>query len=297
MIQGMKIGHFSHQGSRFVGAVFAHGVMDLTSATADAPHALVHGLTGLFRSETFAAQFFQSLYDEGKDREHLWHRLEDLSFLPLWRPGKIICLGLNYVEHAIEGGRKAPKEPIYFEKAVSSMAANGEAIIFPENLGRVDPEPELAFVIGKRATKVSEEAARGHIAGYTIVNDVTARDMQKKDMKNRQPWYRSKSLDTFCPVGPWIVTADEIDPLEPQRIRLMVNGKKRQEGTTGDLIFNIPALIASISALITLEAGDIISTGTPAGIAPIFPGDFVEVEVEKIGVLRNPVRRPDAADH
>ena len=133
--------------------------------------------------------------------------------------------------------------------------------------------------------------AHEYIAGYTIVNDVTARDMQGKDVANRMPWYRSKSIDTFCPVGPWIVTSDEIGPLEPLDIRLKVNGKVRQAGTTADLIFKIPSLIASISSLITLEAGDIVSTGTPAGVAPIYPGDLLEVEVEKIGVLKNPVRR------
>ena len=133
--------------------------------------------------------------------------------------------------------------------------------------------------------------AHEYIAGYTIVNDVTARDMQGKDVANRMPWYRSKSIDTFCPVGPWIVTSDEIGPLEPLDIRLKVNGKVRQAGTTADLIFKIPSLIASISSLITLEAGDIVSTGTPAGVSPIYPGDLLEVEVEKIGVLKNPVRR------
>jgi 5-oxopent-3-ene-1,2,5-tricarboxylate decarboxylase / 2-hydroxyhepta-2,4-diene-1,7-dioate isomerase len=287
----MKIGHFSHTGPGFLGAVFEDRVMDLTEAAGDGKQALVHGLTGLLRAGSFSADFFRSLYEKGKDRPGLWHSLEDLSFLPLYRPGKIICLGLNYVEHAREGGREAPEEPIYFEKAVTSMIANGEAIVYPEDLGRVDPEPELAVIVGRQATKVCEAAAPDHIAGYTIVNDVTARDMQGKDVQNRQPWFRSKSIDTFCPVGPWIVTADEIDPLEALRIRLRVNGEVRQEGTTGDLIFKVPSLIASISAFITLEAGDIISTGTPAGVAPIYPGDLLEVEVERIGILRNPVQR------
>ena len=287
----MKIGHFGYSGSHFLGAVFADRVIDLTGAGQNSKEALIHGLTGLFRTGSFSAEFFHSFYEQGKDREGLWHNLEDLSFLPLYRPGKIICLGLNYAEHAAEGGREAPVEPIYFEKAVSAMIANGEAVIYNESLGRIDPEPELAFIIGKRAAKISEAMAHEYIAGYTIVNDVTARDMQGKDVENRMPWYRSKSIDTFCPVGPWIVTSDEIGPLEPLDIRLNVNGKVRQAGTTADLIFKIPSLIASISSLITLEAGDIVSTGTPAGIAPIYPGDLLEVEVEKIGVLKNPVRR------
>ncbi len=287
----MKIGHFGYSGSHFVGAVFADRVMDLTRAAQNSSEALTHGLAGLLRTGSFSAGFFHSLYEQGKDREGLWHNLEDLSFLPLYRPGKIICLGLNYAEHAAEGGRETPEEPIYFEKAVSSMIANGDAVICDEDLGRLDPEPELAFIIGRKATKVSEATAHEHIAGYTIVNDVTARDMQGKDVENRQPWYRSKSIDTFCPVGPWIVTSDEIGPQESLRIRLKVNGEVRQAGTTADLIFKIPTLIASISSLITLEAGDIVSTGTPAGVAPVHHGDLLEVEVEKIGVLRNPVRR------
>jgi 5-oxopent-3-ene-1,2,5-tricarboxylate decarboxylase/2-hydroxyhepta-2,4-diene-1,7-dioate isomerase len=287
----MKIGHFRHSGHRFLGAVFGDRIMDLTEAAQDGTEALPHGLIGLFRTGSFSPGYFQSLCEQGKDREDLWHNLEDLSFLPLYRPGKIICLGLNYAEHAAEGGREVPEEPIYFEKAVSSMIANGEAVIYQDSLGRIDPEPELAFIVGKRASKVSESVAQKYIAGYTILNDVTARDMQGKDVEKRQPWYRSKSIDTFCPVGPWIVTSDEIGPQESLRVRLKVNGEVRQSGTTADLIFKIPTLIASISSLITLEAGDMVSTGTPAGVAPVYPGDLLEVEVEKIGVLTNPVRR------
>jgi 5-oxopent-3-ene-1,2,5-tricarboxylate decarboxylase/2-hydroxyhepta-2,4-diene-1,7-dioate isomerase len=287
----MKIGHFRKSDSHFLGAVAGQRVMDMTGAAEKGKETLVHGLNGLFRTETFSTGFFRALYEQGKGREDLWHNLEDLTFVPLYRPGKIICLGLNYAEHAAEGGRVAPEEPIYFEKAVSAMVAHGEAVIYDEGLGRIDPEPELAFIVGKRASRVSEETAPEYIAGYTILNDVTARDMQSRDIEKKQPWFRSKSIDTFCPVGPWIVTSDEIGPVEPLRIQLRVNGEVRQAGTTADLIFKIPYLIATISSIITLEPGDIVSTGTPAGVAPIFPGDLLEVEVEKIGVLRNPVRR------
>jgi 5-oxopent-3-ene-1,2,5-tricarboxylate decarboxylase / 2-hydroxyhepta-2,4-diene-1,7-dioate isomerase len=286
----MKIGYFQHEQSQFLGAVFEKRVIDLTRVPWSGSHPFLQRITDLLRTENFSVQLFQSLLDAGKDREELWHDIESLTFLPLFRPGKIVCLGLNYVEHAKEGGREAPAEPIYFEKAVTAMIAHGQPVIYPRNLGRIDPEPELAVVIGKRAEKVSEAAARECIAGYTILNDVTARDMQGKDVSDRQPWYRSKSIDTFCPVGPWIVTSDEIDPLKPLKIELRVNGLKRLEGTTADLIFKIPTLIATISSLITLEAGDIISTGTPAGIAPIYPNDIMEIEIEGIGVLRNPVQ-------
>ncbi len=287
----MKIGYFSYGQSQFLGAVFGERVINLTGVPWSGSHPFLQRLTDLLRTEQFSTQLFQSLFEEGKGRDELWHDIESLTFLPLFRPGKIVCLGLNYVEHAREGGRKAPEEPIYFEKAVTAMIAHGQPVFYPDNLGRIDPEPELAVIIGKRAEKVGEGSAREYIAGYTILNDVTARDVQAKDVQNRQPWYRSKSIDTFCPVGPWIVTADEIDPLTPLHIQLRVNGKVRQEGTTADLIFKIPTLIASISSLITLEAGDIISTGTPAGIAPVHPDDVMEIEIEGIGVLRNPVQR------
>jgi 5-oxopent-3-ene-1,2,5-tricarboxylate decarboxylase/2-hydroxyhepta-2,4-diene-1,7-dioate isomerase len=285
----MKIGFFSKESTRFIGAIRDNRVMNLTAVSWQGDHPFLQRLTDLFHTENFSTSLFEMLYEDAKDREDLWHDLAGLSFVPLYRPGKIICLGLNYEEHAAEAGRTRPEEPIYFEKAVTAMAAHDQPIVYPDGLGRIDPEAELAVIIGKRAKNVELSAAAEYIAGYTILNDVTARDMQSRDVQNRLPWYRSKSLDTFCPVGPWIVTANEIDPLEPLRIRLMVNGEVRQEGSTGDLIFDIPSLIARISSLITLESGDIISTGTPSGIAPIYPGDVVEIEVEKIGVLRNPV--------
>jgi len=131
----------------------------------------------------------------------------------------------------------------------------------------------------------------GYIAGYTVLNNVTARDMQRIDMENRHPWFRSKSLDTFCPVGPWIVTANEISVDEPLQVRCIVNGEVRQNSSTAYLVFKIPTLISKISALMTLEPGDIISTGTPEGMAPIYPGDVVEAEVEKVGTLRNHVEK------
>lgn len=283
----MKIGNFSDGQVPFLGAVSGERVINLT-ASRPSPFLLTEVLT----TGNFSAKLFESLFERNKERAELWHDLKPLDFLPLFRPGKIICLGLNYAEHAREGGRDVPEEPIFFEKAASAVIAHKEPIIYPDGLGRIDPEPELAVIIGRRATGVTEEEAPEHIAGYTILNDVTARDMQVKDMQNRQPWYRSKSIDTFCPVGPWIVTADEIDPLAPLSIELRVNGEKRVEGTTADLIFKIPALISRISSLITLDAGDIISTGTPAGIAPIHPNDVVEIEIGGIGTLRNPVRRP-----
>jgi len=287
----MKIGYFSINGTGFVGAVFAERVFNLSEATSRIGNLALTDLTSLFGQERFDVTLFAELYNCERDRKECWHDIKHLSFLPLLRPGKIICLGLNYAEHAREGKVPIPGEPIYFEKAVTSIIAHNQPVIYPPHLGRIDPEAELAFVIGKRARSVSEAEAGTYIAGYTILNDMTARDLQQKDIGNRHPWYRSKSLDTFCPIGPWIVTTDEINPQEPLRIQLRVNEEVRQNSSTRYLVFNVPTLLCKISELITLEPGDIISTGTPEGIAPIYPGDIMEAEIEKIGILRNPVKK------
>jgi 2-keto-4-pentenoate hydratase/2-oxohepta-3-ene-1,7-dioic acid hydratase in catechol pathway len=287
----MKIGYFSIDRKSFVGAVFGEEVFNLSEAASRIGKPMLSDLTSLLGQEHFEAAFFSELHNREKNRQECWHRLENVSFLSLLRPGKIICLGLNYAEHAREGNVPIPEEPIYFEKAVTSIIAHGQPVIYPPHLGRIDPEVELAFVIGKHAHGVKEAEAGTYIVGYTILNDMTARDLQRKDIRNHHPWYRSKSLDTFCPIGPWIVTRDEIDPQEPLRIQLRVNGETRQNSSTRYLVFNVPALLCRISELITLEPGDIISTGTPEGIAPVYPGDVMEAEIEKIGILRNPVKK------
>lgn len=209
---------------------------------------------------------------------------------PIARPPKIIALGLNYASHAKESGREAPKEPIIFCKASSSVIGPEDKIVIDPKIGRVDPEVELAVIIGTKAKNVSRDDAGKYIAGYTILNDVSARDMQAADFELRNPWFRSKSIDTFCPMGPYIVLPDEISPLDELDIEIKVNGETRQKSNTKQLIFNIPELIEYISGMITLEPGDIISTGTPEGIAPIKPGDVLEATVERIGTLTNYVR-------
>jgi 5-oxopent-3-ene-1,2,5-tricarboxylate decarboxylase/2-hydroxyhepta-2,4-diene-1,7-dioate isomerase len=287
----MKVGYFSDNGRGFVGAVFDDKVFNLSLAASRAGKPAISNLTALLAEERFDMKLFAELHQSEKECPECWHRLEGLTFLPLLRPGKIICLGLNYVEHAREGNVPVPKEPIYFEKAVSAVIAHNQPVMYPSHLGRIDPEVELAVVIGKRARAVQETEAGACIAGYTILNDVTARDLQQKDIGNHHPWYRSKSFDTFCPIGPWIVTADKIDPREALSIQLRVNGEVRQNSSTRHLVFKIPALISRISELITLEPGDVISTGTPEGIAPVYPGDVMEGEIEKIGILRNTVKK------
>jgi 5-oxopent-3-ene-1,2,5-tricarboxylate decarboxylase / 2-hydroxyhepta-2,4-diene-1,7-dioate isomerase len=209
---------------------------------------------------------------------------------PLLRPGKIIALGINYALHANEGIVSLPKEPIIFMKASSSVIGPEETVRIPRGMGRMDHEAELAVVIGKTATGVKRRNAWDVIAGYTICNDVTARTIQKQDITDRHPWFRSKSFDTFCPLGPWIVTREEIRPPVHLDIECRVNGKLRQKANTRALVFDIPNVIEYITRTITLEPGDVISTGTPEGIGPIRHGDTVVCRIQNIGELRNPVR-------
>jgi 2-keto-4-pentenoate hydratase/2-oxohepta-3-ene-1,7-dioic acid hydratase in catechol pathway len=203
---------------------------------------------------------------------------------------KIVCVGLNYSEHAAEGGRDLPKAPLLFGKFANALAADGDAIVLPEGIGHVDAEAELAVVIGRTARGVAKEDAFDYVAGYTAANDVSARDQQFNDGQ----WFRGKGHDTFCPVGPKIVELD--DPSDLQVVQRL-NGEVLQDSRTSFLIFDIPTLISYISQGITLEPGDLILTGTPDGVGvfrepkvSLKPGDVVEVEVEGIGVLRNEVR-------
>jgi acylpyruvate hydrolase len=209
---------------------------------------------------------------------------------PVDRPGKIVALGLNYVLHAKEGNFDVPKEPIIFVKVGSSVIGPDETVRLPRGLGRMDHEVELAVVIGKTATEVKRKDAYKFIAGYTICNDVSARDLQTKDISTKHPWFRSKSFDSFSPLGPWIITADEFPPPIHVTVECRVNGKLRQRANTKDLVFDIPTVIEFITKYITLEPGDIISTGTPDGIGPIKHGDTVVFRVDKIGELKKPVR-------
>ncbi len=198
------------------------------------------------------------------------------------QPSKIIGIGVNYRAHAIEMGKGLPEEPLMFLKPPSAIVVDGAPIERPSGYERVDYEGELGVVIGKRARKISREQALDHVRGFVCVNDVTVRDLQKKDGQ----WARAKGFDTFCPVGPRIVPG-----LDPSNLRITtrVNGVVKQDSTTADLIFDVPTLVAFCSAHMTLEDGDLITTGTPSGVGNLAVGDVVEIELEGIGVLRNPV--------
>ena len=197
-------------------------------------------------------------------------------------PTKIVCVGRNYAEHAKELGNEAPTEPILFLKPPSALLAPGGTIVRPAASNRVDHEGELAIVIGKTAKNVKRADWRDYVRGFTCANDVTARDLQKKDVQ----FTRGKGFDTFCPVGPHIETDLDVSSL---RVTTRVNGQTRQDGNTNQMIFDCGFLIEFISAIMTLVPGDLILTGTPAGVGPLESGDTVEVEIEGIGVLRNDV--------
>jgi 2-keto-4-pentenoate hydratase/2-oxohepta-3-ene-1,7-dioic acid hydratase in catechol pathway len=197
-------------------------------------------------------------------------------------PSKIIGIGVNYRAHAVEMGKGLPEEPLMFLKPRSALIPDGAAIERPAGFERVDYEGELGVVIGTRTRRISRERALDAVLGFVCVNDVTVRDLQKRDGQ----WARAKGFDTFCPLGPRIVAG-----LDPSNLRITtrVNGEVRQNTSTADLIFDVPALIAFTSAHMTLEPGDVISTGTPSGVGNLVPGDTVSIEIEGIGVLTNPV--------
>jgi len=208
--------------------------------------------------------------------------LDQVRLLPPAAPGKVVAVGRNYAEHAAELGNAPPPEPLLFLKPSSAVIGPGEAIVLPGLSARVDHEAELAAVIGRRCRRVRREEALEYVLGYTCANDVTARDLQKRDGQ----WARAKGFDTFCPLGPWIVTG--LDPADREVVG-RVSGEIRQHGHTRDFIFSLPVLIEYISAAMTLEPGDVLLTGTPAGVGPLRAGDRVEVEISGIGVLENPV--------
>lgn len=220
---------------------------------------------------------------------HQYALREEPALLQPIRPNKVIAVCRNYPEFVTQGHYAPPEEPIIYAKAASACVGPNEPIILRERYGRVDHEGELAVIIGKHAQDVRPEDAQGYVAGYTIVNDVTARDIQAHDIARGYPWYRSKNLATFCPIGPSVLLPEALGWPPEVDIEVRVNGEVRQRGNTRDFIFGIGEVIAAITKFIPLEPGDIVSTGTPAGVSAIVPGDIVEIEVPQIGILRNPV--------
>ncbi|NLP44872.1 MAG: fumarylacetoacetate hydrolase family protein [Peptococcaceae bacterium] len=215
----------------------------------------------------------------------LTYKLQDVKLLTPCEPSKAVCVGLNYRSHAIEMGMTLPEEPILFLKPSTSVIAANENIIYWPGISRLDYEAELAVVIGKKAHNVPEKEALDYVLGYTAGNDVTARDLQKKDGQ----WTRAKGFNSFLPLGPAIVT--DVDPSNLS-VQAFLNGELKQNSNTADLIFPVPYLVSYISRIMTLLPGDVILTGTPEGVGPMQPGDRIEIRIEHIGSLINKVKRP-----
>jgi 5-oxopent-3-ene-1,2,5-tricarboxylate decarboxylase/2-hydroxyhepta-2,4-diene-1,7-dioate isomerase len=208
-------------------------------------------------------------------------------------PTKIICLGRNYLEHIKETDATVPKEPVFFVKTINTLITDNKPIIYPKILyeskeyNRIDHEVELAFIIKRKCKNIPAKQAYENILGYTIFLDLTARDMQIKDRNVNLPWYRSKNFDSFGPIGPRIISRNEIEDPHNLKIELKINGEIKQSSNTKYMIFKIPEILEYISKFVTLEKDDIIATGTPSGISPIQPGDIIEAFIEKIGVIKH----------
>jgi 2-keto-4-pentenoate hydratase/2-oxohepta-3-ene-1,7-dioic acid hydratase in catechol pathway len=222
-----------------------------------------------------------SPFEEFLRREAITPLSETRLLAPV-QPTKILCVGRNYVAHAKEHDAEVPEVPLLFLKPPSSVIGPGETILLPPQSRQVEHEAELAVVIGKRGRWIASQEAMDYVLGYTVANDITARDLQRRDGQ----WSRAKGFDTFCPIGPWIET--EFEPADAL-ITCHVNGEMRQMGSTRDMVFQIRQLVAYASSVMTLEPGDLLLTGTPAGVSPLIAGDVVEVTIEGLGSLKNPV--------
>ena len=283
----MRLVTFGESGS--VGALTNAGVLDFSRAGLEMPphHLTCFDLDGRWLPRAFALA-------AGTPPAGALLAAEALRLrAPVPRPGKLVCVGLNYRDHAAESKMPVPERPVLFSKFTTAVIGPGDAIVIPSSSEKVDYEAELAVVIGRRVKGASRDEAARAILGYTIVNDVSARDFQFGDGQ----WQRGKSCDTFAPMGPSIVTADEIADPQQLGIRLRVNGQTLQSSNTNQMIFGAVDLVTFISETITLEPGDVIATGTPPGVGfarqpPVFlkAGDLVEVEIDGLGVLANPVR-------
>jgi len=285
----MKLVTFVQNGSTHIGALITRAgeerVVDFSQADPNLPKDMLGFLAG--GKATLAVA--QKAIDGGAESV----TLSSVKLLaPIPHPGKIICIGLNYSDHAAETGQPIPKYPIIFTKYANTVIATGENVVLPRVTDQVDYEAELGFVIGKTAKYVSAAHALDYVAGYMPINDVSARDYQNRTSQ----WTMGKTFDTFAPMGPVLVTSDEIPNPNNLKISLTINGETLQDSNTDKLIFNVQQLIESISEVMTLEPGDIVSTGTPPGVGMarnpkrwMKAGDVVNITIEGLGTLSNPV--------
>jgi len=283
----MKLVTFTRNAVTHIGKLSTHNgqelVIDLNEAQPSLPATLIAFLEGGESMRKLA---------EGIPSTKVYPLSAVKLHAPVPRPGKIICIGLNYSDHAAETGQAIPKFPVVFAKYSNTVIAAGESIILPKVTSQVDYEAELGFVIGKRARYVSESSALDHIAGYLIVNDVSARDYQNRTSQ----WTMGKTFDTFAPMGPALVTPDEVPDPHNLNIKLTIGSEVLQNSNTRNLIFKNPQLVASLNEVMTLEPGDVVSTGTPPGVGSarkpqrwMRPGETVSITIEKLGTLNNPI--------
>lgn len=278
----MKLFRFGKPGAEKPGVYFENSYYDVSRLVDD------------YDEHFFAGDALQQLQDDFDPATVT--RLDGVERfgVPVHRPGKIICIGLNYRKHAEESGAKIPEEPVVFFKATSSLSGPFEPVIIPRNSTKTDWEVELALVIGKKANYVSEAEAMDHVAAYTLHNDISEREFQ---LERGGQWVKGKSCDTFAPVGPFLVTPDEVPDPHNLRLWLDLNGQCMQDGNTRDFIFNIPAVVSYLSQFMSLMPGDLITTGTPEGVGlgqrpPFYlkPGDVMELGIEGIGEARQEVK-------
>jgi acylpyruvate hydrolase len=288
----MKIVAFESQGAARLGVVDGDSVIDLKAAAPDVPSDLMALIN---QGDRGFASVKKALGSASADQKKPLSSVRLLPPIP--RPGKIICLGLNYVDHAAEGGHQKPTYPSFFMRGSTSLVAHGQPIIRPKVSDKLDWEAELVAVIGKKARHVKKADALSYVVGYSIFNEASIRDYQRKTAQ----WTIGKNFDATGGFGPWMMTADELPPGgSGLRIQCRVNGQTMQDDNTANMIFDVATTVELATECLTLEPGDILVMGTPAGVGwprkpPIFmkDGDVCEIEIEKIGVLRNPIRNEE----
>lgn len=283
----MKIFAFKNGGRRRLGVVDGNTPRDLSAAIESA--GIVDNQYELLKRDFFRPQ--QMVPFLKRWRRYATRLEGEIHFLPPVEPGAVIAIGRNFAEHVRELGNSIEEEILFFSKLPSSVTGHGAPIIIPRHMPRVDHEAELGIVIARDGHHIPPQKAFSYIAGYTCLNDVTAREEQGADKARKRPWTRSKGYDSFCPIGPYLVSMDDI--VDPNQLRIVcrVNGEVRQSGMTSGWIHKIPAMIHYISRHTTLRAGDVIATGTPSGVSPLNPGDVVEIDISGVGLLRNTVER------
>ena len=295
----MKLFSYTKEGYASVGIEFDDGRIDFNKAVRQwnrtskkkIPEPLT--LQSILEHGYYKKYFLEKLVDFVQKNKRVEKCSVEPRFkfdVPIQNPQKILCLGLNYAKHAKEFGVKKPKLPLIFSKLASSLQSHGKPVIIPAfEKGRVDFEIELAIVIGKKGKNIPQKQAQNYIAGYTILNDMTARTRQKNDMKSGKPWIIFKSYDTFTPLGPYVTPGEYIPDPHNLELLLTVNGKTKQHSNTSDMIMKIRPTLEYVSQFFTLYPGDIIATGTPEGIAGVNDGDVMEATIEHIGTLKNKV--------